>query len=89
MINAAEARELTLERTAITAKEFVEKNVAPAIESAARAGRFFDTITFEDSEFMASEVIKVLEAEGFEAEHVYYDGPNGYSNYILVKWGDA
>ena len=32
--------------------------------------------------------VRQLEEHGFEAEHVYYDGPNGYDNYILIKWED-
>lgn len=89
MITANELRKTTMHQVTVIAKEFILNTVEPSIRAAANKGRFFDTVSFEgvpERAATAKEVIRILEEQGFYAEHVYYDGPNGYDNYILVKW---
>lgn len=89
MITADELRKTSLHQITVIAKEFIINTVEPSIRAAASKGRFFDTVSFEgvpERTATAKEVVRILETQGFSAEHVYYDGPNGYDNYILVKW---
>lgn len=89
MITADELRKTSLHQITVIAKEFIINTVEPSIRAAASKGRFFDTVSFEgvpERTATAKEVVRILETQGFLAEHVYYDGPNGYDNYILVKW---
>lgn len=91
MMSAAQARQATLEKLNQIAKEFILNCAEPAISEALQSGRFFATPSFKgvpNPKQSGAEVVKLLEEQGFEAEHVYYDGPNGYDNYILIKWED-
>lgn len=91
MMTANEARVATIDRLAVMAKEFIINNVGMPIREAINNGRFHCTVSFEgvpNPEKTGEEVVRQLEEQGYEAEHVYYDGPNGYDNYILIKWGD-
>lgn len=91
MITANEARVATIDRLAVMAKEFIINNVGMPIRDAINSGHFHTTVSFEgvpSPEKTGEEVVRQLKEQGFEAEHVYYDGPNGYDNYILIKWGD-
>ncbi len=91
MITAAQAKEKTMERITQIAKEFILNCAEPAVEEATLVGRFTATPSFKgvpNPEVTGAEVVKLLQEQGFEAEHVYYDGPNGYDNYILIKWED-
>lgn len=89
MITAAQAKEKTLERIIQIAKEFITNCAVPAIDEASAEGKFTATPSFDgvpNPEITGAEVVKLLKEQGFEAERVYYDGPNGYDNYILIKW---
>lgn len=90
-MTAAQAREKTKEKLTQIAKEFILNCAEPAIEEAIAEGRFKATPSFEgvpNSEITGAEVVKLLEEQGFSAEHIFYDNINGYANYILIKWGD-
>jgi hypothetical protein len=89
MMTANEARVATIDRLATMAKEFIINNTGIPIQDAINNGHFHTTVSFEgvpNPERTGAEVVRQLEEKGFEAEHVYYDGPNGYDNYILIKW---
>jgi hypothetical protein len=91
MISAKEARAATNDRLVVIAKEFIINNTGVPIQDAIEKGHFHTTVSFEgvpNPEKVGAEVVRQLEEHGFDAEHVYYDGPNGYDNYILIKWGD-
>lgn len=91
MIDAKEARAATNDRLAIIAKEFIINNTGIPIQDAINNGHFHTTVSFEgvpNPEKVGAEVVRQLEEQGFKAEHVYYDGYNGYDNYILIKWED-
>lgn len=92
MITAAQIKQRTLEKVTQIAEEWITNCAEPAIAESSASGRFHATPSFEgvpSHEFSAPEAVRLLEERGFEAEHVYYDGPNGYDNYIIIKWGDA
>lgn len=91
MITAKEARAATNDRLVVMAKDFINNNIGIPIQDAIDNGHFYTTVSFEgvpNPEKVGAEVVRQLELEGFKAEHVYYDGPNGYDNYILIKWED-
>lgn len=90
MITAAQAKQATMEKITQIAKEFILNQAEPVIDEFTKEGKFFAKVSFDgiyNSEVTGQEVVKLLEERGFEAEHVLYDGPNGYDNYILIKWG--
>jgi hypothetical protein len=92
MITAAEANVKTKEKLTQIAKEFIINYAESAIDKAIAEGKFFAKPSFEgviNPEQTGNEVVKLLQEQGFEAGHVYYDGPNGYENHILIKWEDA
>lgn len=91
MISAKEARAATNDRLVVMAKEFIINNTGIPIQDAINNGRFYATVSFDgvpNPKKAGAEVVRQLEEHGFKAEHVYYDGPNGYDNYILIKWED-
>ncbi len=95
MMTAAQARTATVDRLAVMAKEFIINYTGIAIQNAIDKGKFVTTVPFDgkmpseaNTEALGKEVVSQLKEQGFEAEHVYYDGPNGYDNYILIKWGE-
>jgi hypothetical protein len=91
MMTANEVRAATIDRLATMAKEFIINNAGISIQDAIDNGYFYTTVSFEgvpNPGKTGAEVVRQLEEKGFEAEHVYYDGPNGYDNYILIKWED-
>ena len=91
MISAKEARAATNDRLVVMVKGFIINNTGIPIQDAINNGHFHTTVSFEgvpNPEKFGAEVVRQLEEQGFEAEHVYYDGPNGYDNYILIKWED-
>lgn len=97
MITAAQAREQTMERLTQTAKEFITNSVEPRIEEAIRKGKFRAAVSFDDvttgmpTETIVNsgkEVERILTCDyGFEAAHIYSDGPRDRANYFLIKWG--
>lgn len=89
MINAEQARQATSEKLKQLAKDFISNYAEAAIREETKLGKFFATVNFEgmpNPEHTGAEVVRLLQELGFGAEHVYYDGPNGYDNYILIKW---
>lgn len=92
MMTAKEAKAATMDRLVVMAKEFIINNTGMPIRDAINTGRFYCTVSFEgvpNPEKTGEEVVRQLKEQGYEAEHVYYDGPNGYDNYIIIKWGDS
>lgn len=96
MITAAQAREETKERLRVLAQEFIVNNVGIPVQNAIDKGKFFTTVPFDgkknseaNTEALGKVVVSQLQDQGYIAEHVYYDGPNGYDNYILIKWGET
>lgn len=91
MMTAKEARAATNDRLVVMAKEFIINNAGMPIQDAANNGQFYTTVSFvgvPNPEKLGAEVVRQLEEQGFEAEHVYYDATNGYDDYILIKWED-
>lgn len=89
MMTAKEARAATNDRLVVMAEEFIINNMEIPIQDAINNGHFHTIVSFEgviNPEKVGAEVVRQLEERGFEAEHVYYDGPRGYDNYILIKW---
>jgi hypothetical protein len=92
MMTAAQAREKTMEKIKQIAQEFIINDVGQAVYEATIQGEFHTNVPFDgvpNPEKTGAEVVKLLEEQGYEAEHAYYDGPNGYANYICIKWEDA
>ncbi len=92
MMTAAQAREKSIERITQIAKEFIINVAELAIDEAIAEGKFKATPSFEgvvNPERTGEEVVKLLEEQGFSAEHVCYDNMNGYANYILIKWEEV
>ncbi len=91
MIDAKEARANTEAQITKIAKEFILNNVGQAVQEAIDGGHFFATVSFDgvpNPEKAGAEVVKLLEADGYRAKHVYYDGPRS-ENYIALDWEDA
>lgn len=95
MMTAEQVKEKTKERIRVLASEFILNNCGIPIQRAIDKGNFFASVPFDGKivadaniELLGKEVVSQLQAKGFVAKHVYYDGPNGYDNYILIKWED-
>lgn len=91
MLTAAQIKQKTLKNITQIAEAWISDCAEPAIVEASEAGKFSATPSFEgvpSREVTASEVIRLLRSRGFEAEYVYFNGYDGYQNYILIKWGD-
>ena len=91
MITAQEAKAATLTRLEVLAKEFILNNVGLPIQDAIDHGKFYTTVSLDkvpNVTKMYEEIVRQLEEQGYEAEHIYYDGPNGCDNYISIKWGE-
>lgn len=94
MITAYEARKATEERLKVLAKEFVANKAGQYIQKAIDLGRY-DTVinlvqldaNLPTLEATAPEVVKLLQAQGFEAEFYMCEGPR-YEATITVKWGN-
>lgn len=88
MITAAQAKQATIEKLQQLAKEYIINVVEPAINEAAKLGRFYTVTKYDGTKSSGAEVVNILEERGFYAEHFLYDGPNGYDNHITTKWED-
>lgn len=93
MITAAQAKEKTKERLRVLAEEFIINYIGIPIQNAIDKGKFFTRVPLEgklisevDSEALGEVVVKILEEQGFEAEHVFIDNHQCHENYILIKW---
>ena len=92
MMTAAQAKEETMKIVAQAAAEFILNTADSAVSEATLEGRFHTKVPFDvtiSPKQTGAEVVRLLEVQGYEAEHVYYDGPNGYVNCICIKWEDA
>ena len=92
MKTAKEVKAETEARLIIIAKEFILNNTGIPIQDAINNGYFSATVSFDgvpNPEKAGAEVVKLFEEQGFEAEHVYYEGPNGHENYIYINWEEA
>lgn len=97
MITAAQAREQTMERLTQIAKEFITNSVEPIIDEAIGKGKFRAAVLFDDVTTgmstetivnIGKEVVRILTCDyGFEAEHIYRDGPSDRANNFLIRWG--
>ena len=95
MITAAQAREKTKERIRMLAQEFILNFTGMPIQNAINKGRFFTEVPLEGKDYaevnmevLGAEVVKLLEEQGFEAEHIYIDNQHDRANYISIKWED-
>lgn len=92
MTTAVQAKQATMEKINQIAKAFITNCAEPAIDEATKLGNFSTSVDFKDVINPAQTgeaVVAMLTAHGYEAKHVYYDGPNGYDNYIFIRWEDA
>lgn len=88
-MTAKEAKEKTMYKINQVAREFLINKADPVIEEACLRGRFCCTVDFDKEispEVTGPEVVRLLQQKGFKADHVYYDGPNGYENSIVINW---
>ncbi len=88
MITATQAKEKTTERLQQLAKEYIINVVEPAIDEATKLGRFVAVTKYDGTKSSGAEVVKLLEERGFYADHFLYDGHDGYTNHITIKWED-
>lgn len=91
MITAAQAKETVKEKLREIAQEFITNNIETSIHEALNEGWSFCTVSFSgvsNPENVGKEVVKLLEEEGYKAEHVYCNRPTSYDNYIMINWED-
>ena len=89
MITAAQAKEQTMERITMVAKEFITNEVSQAIQKAIDFGRFFCTVNLKgvpNPSVVGVEVVNQLQDLGFIAEHI--SCPIDTDGYIDIKWRD-
>ena len=93
MITASQAKEQTLEKLSLTAKEFITNIVEVAIQDAIDEGKFSTTATLSGirihSETFGEAVTALLIERGFEADHIYNKNLGGDDNYIYISWEKA
>ena len=92
MITAKEAKQLTDNRLNQLAKEYVLNYAQTIIRKAIDLGRYSAVLDLTKAdipniEVVGSEIVKLLEVQGFEAEF-YYEDDHRYEATISVKWGD-
>lgn len=92
MITAKEAKQLTDNRLNQLAKKYVLNQAQTIIRKAIDLGRYsavldLTKVEIPNVEAVGSEIVKLLEVQGFEAEFYMCDGPR-YEADITVKWGD-
>jgi response regulator RpfG family c-di-GMP phosphodiesterase len=89
MITAAQAKEQTMERITMTAKEVITNEASQEIQKAINVGRFRCTVNLKgvrSPKATGAEIVSQLKALGFEAEHITcVPDPEGY---IDIKWED-
>ena len=94
MITAKEAKQLTDNRLNQLAKEYVLNYAQTIIRKAIGLGRYSAVLDFVNTkmdlhniEVVGPEIVKLLEAQGFEAEFYMSDGYR-YEAQVTVRWGD-
>lgn len=95
MITANEARLATEERLKVLAKEYVVNYAETLIRKAIELGRYSavldlvnTTMKLLNPEVVGPEIVKLLEAQGFEAEFYMTDDGHRYEAQVTVKWGE-
>lgn len=86
-MNATAARAATKVQITKIAKEFITNNTGIPIQDAINDGYFSTTVSFDgvpNPEKIGIEVVKQLELQGYEAQHVY--DPTYNENYIVISW---
>ena len=89
MITAAQAKEQTMERITMIAKEFITNEVSQAVQKAIDFGRFSCTVNVKglvNPSATGAEIVTQLQALGFEAEHI--NCALDKDGYIDIKWED-
>lgn len=89
MITAAQAKEQTMERISIVAKEFIINEVSQAVKKAINFGRFSCTINLKgvpNPSVVGAEVVTQLQELGFIATHI--NCALDTEGYIDIKWGN-
>ena len=97
MITASQAKEQTLERLNLTAKEFITNIVEVAIQDAIDEGKFSTTVSLSGlssgirmhPESFGEAITALLIESGFEADHIYNKNLGGDDNYIFISWEKA
>lgn len=95
MITAKEARLATEERLKTLAKEYIVNHAEPLIREAIDLGRYYVVLDLADTkvdlpncEEVGPTVVKLLEAQGFEAKFHVSDTGLVYEVQVTVKWGE-
>ena len=89
MITAAQAKEQTMERISMAAKEFITNEVSQEVQKAIDFGRFSCTVNLKEvhnPSVVGAEIVKQLQALGFEAEHI--SCALDHDGYIDIEWED-
>ena len=89
MITAAQAKEQTMERITVVAKEFITNEVSQAVQKAIDFGRFSCTVNLKgvhNPTVVGAEVVSQLQDLGFIAEHISCQ--LDHDGYIDIKWED-
>lgn len=93
MITAKEAKQLTDNRLNQLAAEYVLNYAQALIREAIDLGRYSVVLDLVNTkmnlsnvEVVGPEIVKLLEAQGFEAEFYVSDGYR-YEVQVIVKWG--
>ena len=89
MITAAQAKEQTMERITMVAKEFITNEVSQAVQKAIDFGRFSCTVNLKgvpNPTVVGAEVVNQLQDLGFIAEHI--SCALDHDGYIDIKWRD-
>lgn len=94
MITAKEAKQLTDNRLNQLAAEYVLNYAQALIREAINLGRYSVVLDLVNTkmnlpnvEVIGPEIVKLLEAQGFEAEFYVSDGYR-YEVQVTVKWGN-
>ena len=89
MITAAQAKEKTMERITMIAKEVITNEVSQEVQKAIDMGRFFCTVSLKginNPSVVGADIVSQLQALGFEAEHI--SCALDHDGYIDIKWED-
>ena len=92
MITAEQAKQQTKEKVTQLASEFITNSVEPAIQNAINGGWKFANVGLgtldkvNNPAAVGAEVVRLLEDQGFAAEHHYAEHYNNTDNYISLNW---
>ncbi len=91
MMTAEQAKEKTKERLRVLAEEFILNKIGIPMQAAIDSGRFFCVVSFDgvpNPKVTGPEVVKILEKNGYKAEHIFIENQRDRENSIRIKWGD-